>query len=213
MNRMLFPPSGSSIPGPDVSVAFGMILRRIGLQQFRNIEGASLALDAGNTFLLGSNGQGKSNLIEAIGFMTALRAFRTHDQRALIRHGQEEAAMAYELDHDKVGETQLGIRLRPQGRAVEVDGEPVRKLVERGFRVVATDGTAKTLGSIGIEAERISPHVLRHSAATHMVEGGADLRTVQEMLGHATISTTQVYTRVSPAHVMEIYVQAHPRSR
>lgn len=63
----------------------------------------------------------------------------------------------------------------------------------------------------GIPVADVSPHVLRHSAATHMVEGGADLRVVQEMLGHATIGTTQMYTRVSPEHLYEVYVTSHPR--
>lgn len=104
-------------------------------------------------------------------------------------------------------------RLRLVSR--KVSGDPVF-LNMRGGRLTRQGvfGIVKKHAvEAGIDPSRVSPHVLRHSAATHMVEAGADLRTIQEMLGHATISTTQVYTRVSPAHVMEIYVQAHPRSR
>jgi integrase/recombinase XerD len=84
-----------------------------------------------------------------------------------------------------------------------------RRLSRQG----AFDVVRANAGRAGIEGVEVSPHVLRHSAATHMVEAGADLRTVQEILGHATISTTQIYTKVSPAHLVEIYVQAHPRSK
>jgi integrase/recombinase XerD len=84
-----------------------------------------------------------------------------------------------------------------------------RRLTRQGMWALVR----KHAASAGIGAEKVSPHVFRHSAATHMVQGGADLRSVQEILGHASISTTQVYTKVSPQHLIEVYVESHPRSR
>jgi integrase/recombinase XerD len=70
-------------------------------------------------------------------------------------------------------------------------------------------GYAKQLGL----EDRVTPHTLRHSFATHMLNGGAGLREVQKLLGHANISTTQVYTHITQGHLRQVYDEAHPRAQ
>lgn len=71
----------------------------------------------------------------------------------------------------------------------------------------------KTAGKRAGITKPLHPHTLRHSFATHLIQGGADVRTVQELLGHASVTTTQIYTHVSPEALIETYLTAHPRAR
>ena len=105
-----------------------MRLRRITLQHFRNIGFADLSFAGNQQFFVGANGQGKTNLLEAAGFVSSLRSFRTADARHLIAHGQTEAALACEFEHEKFGATKLVVKLRAGGKEVWCDGERVTRL-------------------------------------------------------------------------------------
>jgi len=106
------------------------------------------------------------------------------------------------------------VRVRPMLVALG-KGTPALFLNQRGGRlsrqsawqIISTAGEKAGLGA------EISPHTLRHSFATHLLEGGADVRVVQELLGHSSVATTQIYTLVTVDKLREVYVNAHPRAR
>ncbi|WP_186814734.1 site-specific tyrosine recombinase XerD [Cellulomonas terrae] len=109
------------------------------------------------------------------------------------------------------------VRARPTLAGGSTAGSPGVFLNTRGARLSRQSAwavlrlAAQRAGLAG--AEQISPHTLRHSFATHLLAGGADVRVVQELLGHASVSTTQLYTMVTPDTLREVYAASHPRAR
>jgi integrase/recombinase XerD len=103
------------------------------------------------------------------------------------------------------------VRARPV-LALRGKGTPRLLLNARGAPLSRQSAWAvlqEAASSAGLEA---SPHTLRHSFATHLLEGGADIRVVQELLGHASVTTTQIYTRITVDSLREVYAASHPRS-
>lgn len=104
------------------------------------------------------------------------------------------------------------VRGRP---AMSSKGTPALLLNARGARLSrqsAWNILQQRADAVGV-SHQVSPHSLRHSFATHLLDGGADIRVVQELLGHASVTTTQIYTEVTAEHLREVFVTSHPRAR
>jgi len=110
--------------------------------------------------------------------------------------------------------TEYTVRARPS-MALKGKGTPALFLNQRGGRL-SRQSAWKAIHAAAERADlggKVSPHTLRHSFATHLLDGGADVRVVQELLGHASVTTTQIYTMVTVQRLREVYAEAHPRAR
>ncbi len=197
------PKVGKSLPRP-ISISQVRLL----LEQPRKLSASEATRDRAMLELLYASGMRVSELVSLnLGDVD----FENGYVRCLGKGSKERVIPIYEQAALAVKEYTEGTRLR----LVRKSDEKALFLNARGERLTR-QGLWQILKVYAKAANlevKITPHTLRHSFATHMLNGGADLRSVQELLGHANISTTQVYTHLTSEHIRRTYEQSHPRAK
>jgi len=135
----------------------------------------------------------------------------TGERLVRVRHGKGGKARLVPFGPPAAAALDVLLRNLP---AEGADGAPSLFRNHRGGRLSARSAR-RIVGEAGDAAgvSKVHPHALRHACATHMLTGGADLRSIQEQLGHESLATTERYTRVDPAHLLRVYRASHPRAR
>jgi integrase/recombinase XerD len=148
------------------------------------------------------------DLADLAGDQGLLRLFGKGSKERIVPVGRmcQEALDAWLSESGRGALTPKRWRRRDDAEAVFLNLRGGRLSRQGAFAVVATRAKEAGIG------RQVSPHALRHSCATHMLAHGADIRVVQELLGHASIGTTQLYTRISAEHLRDAYESAHPRA-
>lgn len=153
---------------------------------------------------------------EALGLDLADLSFETGFVRVIGKGDKERMVPVGDVALDWIGRYLAWPRpgwLAHAGVSPEESAQPlfVTARGTRHGRTAAWASVKRAAAGAGLD-DRVSPHTLRHSFATHLLEGGADLRVVQELLGHASIATTQLYTHLTGERIREVYARAHPRA-
>ncbi len=213
------------LAAPDTSTPLGLrdraiveVLYAAGLRvsELAGLDMADVDLAQGTVRVVGKGGKERIGLLGQPA-ISAVRAYLAMGRGVLLARRPSSAPSPSESRHSDGAPSSVRSRHSdgaPSSSIQRRHSDGALFLNHRGGRL-STRGVALMLSKLGEQAGiriSVSPHVLRHSFATHLLDGGADLRVVQELLGHANLATTQIYTHVSQSRAREVYLRAHPRA-